>query len=246
MKHRLIVLLAVLSVFALAAQNADTLEENYLQDAQIKKQIQMEVLRQQAGSEDLEQKERSLKGIDSILNNPDYILGPGDREEIAEVLNDLALLGTGIISFRGVESLKSVTEIRKESARLLGNLGKNEAAVILINMLRNDKSALVLGQCAVSSAQVIPTMDLEKMPRGDSQIVQILADTMKSQMIRDDEGHFALGYLDAILTISKYKPSLLNNSAVIGELNNITLSSSGYNRLVRDRAKEVMEEIQSF
>lgn len=245
MKYSLIVLLSLISIGFITAQS-DTLEENYLEDNQVKKQIQMEVLRHQAASEELEQKEKSLKGIEKILGDSNFTLTGNDRKEIAEILGEIGLLGTGIVTFQGGGNLMNIWEVRRESARLLGELGQNEAARILMKMLRIDPSAEVLGQCAVSTAKVIPTMDLEEMPGGDYQMVLILAETMKSQNIRDDAGQYALGFLDALLLVSSHEPALLNDSMVIGELTKLTETGSGYNSLVRDRAEYVIEQIQSF
>lgn len=228
----------------LSAQQELTLEESYLSQQRLQREMQLDIVQNQSQSDELEQKLASIQGVERIIDQGDLI--PADRQALADVLQDIGLRGTGILAQREGEIQQSEDRLRSESARVLGKLGEREAALVLSNMLVHDLSPIVLSQCALSAAQVIPTLDPQEDQGLDRQLVQILADTMKGQKIRQESGHFALAFLDAVSLIGRYDPNLLNNSLLLQEMTRLTQMTGVYPRRVRDRAWEVLEEIQGY
>lgn len=244
MKNWLILaVLFVLPTFIWSQEDL-TLEESYLSQARLQREMQLDIVQNQAHSDELEQKMASVRGIERIIDQGDLL--PSDREALASLLGDLGLLGTAILAQREGEIQQNQDRLRSESARVLGKLGQNEAARVLESMLVHDLSPIVLSQCAISTAQVIPTLDSQEDQGLDRQLVQVLADTMKGQKIREESGHFALAFLDAVSMIGSHNPNLLNNSLLLEELTKLTQMTGVYPRRVRDRAWEVLEEIQGY
>ncbi|MDA3851356.1 MAG: hypothetical protein PF447_08770 [Spirochaetaceae bacterium] len=245
MKKYIMIILSLFILLQASSQDDDlTLEEDYLNNVSISKQIQLEIIRNQASSDDLDQKKESLILLERVIT--ESALLPAERDSFAEILGDIALQGTGIIVQNEGRLLRAQTDLRIDSARILGILGHNGAARVLLLMMQTDDSPIVLSQCALSAAKVIPTLDLEEFPLGDELIVQELADAMKKQIIRDEDGHFALGFLHAVSTIGGFNPELVNNGFLIQQVSSISQSESGYNRMIRNRAWEVLEEMQNY
>lgn len=243
--RKILILLMALSAGLWAGEERVRPSQTDVEESGLFRTIQLEVISLQANSEEILLKREALSGIDRMI---DEDLSSEDVEVLASILWDLGLKGTGIVVTNDGTYIKNLEEIREESARLLGDLGREPSARVLTQMLRSEYSIYVLAQAARSAAAVIPTLDpdsdlLEEM---DKLLVQELANTMKEQNTRHEIGHFALSFLDAVAFVMEYDHTLVHNSDLIEQLLIIADNTSGYNRVVRDRAWEVIGDIQNL
>lgn len=243
--HKFIfILLIVIATFStpIFSQDAgsETIEQAYLRTA-----ITIQIIENQSASEDIEQVYEALKTIENLVNNGE--ISDYSRDPIIDVLGQLGLRGTGSIVMEEGVYKESPADVRKKSALLLGQIGTEDSAVLLLNMLINDYEPEVLAQVAISLAYTIPTLDPNNdiSPTRDEEIITYLADAMKIQNSTTGEGIFALGFLDALDYILKYDVNLLYNAELIKEITSIQDTTSGYTSLIRNKASQVLSDMQN-
>jgi len=245
LKNLSLISILLIFSFVLVAEEELSLEQAYISNQAIARKIQFEVISTQSKSDEIEQMMRALQGIERLISKE---LSKIEQEKLAEVLWDLGLKGTGIVIQREGQFQRNLMQIRNESTRLMGELGGEAAARCVVQVMRTEHSPVVLAQAARSAAKIMPSLlpENDRAKEMDKLMVQEMVNVMKNQNNRSEDGHYALGFLDAVNTIGQWDNELVMNEELLKQILLIVDTSSGYNRLVRSRGWEVLEMIQGL
>lgn len=156
MKIKVTVLCAVLTVVAVAhlcAQEAEeedsrprTIEELYLSQ-----DIELQIIRGQALSDDREMKLLALQNIRSMLEEGNV---SEDNPSVFIVLEALAMEGTGRQVRSGGAVINNYPEIRRSAASLLGEIGGERAQGVLLDMVIEDEEPMVISEAIYGLGQI--------------------------------------------------------------------------------------------
>ncbi len=222
-----LIVLAVISGFPLSAQESEqTIEQLYLQNA-----IKTQIIKTEATSLDREIKMVALESIEEMINANEA------NPEIAEILRELSGEGvTSIIREEGVV-INDFPEIRRESARLLGELGTQEAADSLQTILLTDTEPMVLSEAIISISKI----DVQDTVMRD----RALAEIIYRQSAVNKDNNFAIAYLEAVENII-VREGKIGNIAIIEEVAKLADARQGYINQVRQRAFKLLRDLKKF
>ncbi|PIE04452.1 MAG: hypothetical protein CSA76_04155 [Spirochaetales bacterium] len=232
MKIRLIslmVLALILTALPLMAEDSEqTIEELYLKSA-----IKTQVIRAEAASPDRDMKMIALTDINRMLDD-----GSGaDNPEIVAILGDLS--GEGITNIRRERGHieNDFPEVRREAARLLGKVGTDEAAQKLSTILLTDPEPMVMSEAilAISNIEVS-----DKRARNRAMAAAIYRQTAISK-----DNNFAYTFLQSVENVAVREGNIAD-PIIFEEMAKIANARQGYNRVVRDRAIEIMRALQDL
>jgi HEAT repeat protein len=196
-----------------------TIEELYLSQ-----DLEIQILRSQALSNDREMKELALRGVRDMVQNGTA------TEGVYAILESLASEGVA----RRVRSNGSVVnyypEIRREAAELLGQVGGERAKNTLVDVLRDDPEPMVLAEAAYALGQIGLNPENEVSDR----IVQTL---LMENASETPDNNLAFSLIISLERLSEQTGGLADP-----EVLNVLLetASSPYIRTVRRRAVEAI------
>ena len=222
-----LIVLAVISGFPLSAQESEqTIEQLYLQNA-----IKTQIIKTEASSLDREIKMVALESIEEMINANEA------NPEIAAILRELSGEGvTSVIREEGVV-INDFPEIRRESARLLGELGTQEAADSLQTILLTDTEPMVLSEAVISISKI----DVQDTVMRDRALVEIIY----RQSAVNKDNNFAIAYLEAVENII-VREGKIGNIAIIEEVAKLADARQGYINKVRQRAFKLLRDLKEF
>lgn len=186
------IILVLVAVTVGAQDGADqTIEELFLGQ-----QIELQIMRSQANSNDRDVKLLALDNIRTMAESGSVPDG------VYDILNTLALEGTGRQVREGNVLVNNFPLVRMEAAEVLGDIGGERAVNSLIDILRNDPEPVVLAEAAFS---------LGEIGINDNNVVS--------------------GFLVQTLLVENASPTPDNNLAfaIILALENISASNGGLN-----------------
>ncbi|MCG8453399.1 MAG: HEAT repeat domain-containing protein [Spirochaetales bacterium] len=232
MKRRAIltvlVLLAV-CITSLQAQEAEqTIEELYLQSA-----IKTQVVKTLAAAADRELKMIAITNIAEMIEDGTAASNP----EIIPILSDLAGEGvTNIVREQG-HVQNDFPDVRREAARILGELGTEEAANTLGTILLTDPEPMVMSEAVLAISKI----DVEdKDTRNRSMAAAIYRQTAVKK-----DNNFAYTFLQSIENVAR-REGTITNPMIFEEIAKIADARNGYNRVVRERAFQLLRDLQDL
>ena len=230
MKIRAAYLLLVAIVFPLAAQEESeaTIEELYLQSA-----VKTQIIKTEAESPDRDMKMVALTDIRQMIDDGSASGNP----EIVKVLGKLAGEGvTNVVRERG-HVINDFPEVRREAARILGEMGTPEAARELNTILLTDPEPMVMSEAilAISNIQVDDTNSRNRS----------MAAAIYRQTAVNKDNNFAYTYLQAVENIAN-RESGISDPMIFEEVAKIADARQGYNRVVRERAYKLLRDLQNL
>lgn len=231
MKIRAISLVLVMLALILpisAQESEQTIEELYLQSA-----IKTQIIKAEAASPDREMKMIALQDISRMVDDGTAT----DNPEIMEVLGDLGGEGvTNVVREQG-HVLNDFPDVRREAARVLGKLGTEEAARELNTILLTDPEPMVMSEAILA----ISTIDVEdKQSRNRSMAAAIYRQTAINK-----DNNFAYTFLQSVENVATREGGI-SDPMVFEEVAKIADSRQGYNRVVRDRAFQLLRSLQDL
>jgi HEAT repeat protein len=206
-----------------------TIEELYLSQ-----NVQLQILRGQALSDDRDMKLLALQSIRSMIEDGGV---SGDNPGVLTVLEALANEGTRRQVRSGVVVTNNYPMVRKEAANLLGEIGGERSRGILLDIMANDPEPMVLSE-AVYSLGAIGVTD-------ETDIGQMLATmswTLNNQTeSQTPDNNFAYA---ALLAVEKLANKLggIEDPEIINSLLNV--ASGNYIRAVRLKAIDVIYKMR--
>jgi len=231
MKIRAIGVMALILVALapLAAQESEqTIEELYLQSA-----IKTQIIKAEAASPDRDMKMIALTDIALMVEDG----SAADNPEIVEVLGNLAGEGvTNVVREQG-HVQNDFPDVRREAARILGELGTEEAAQKLSTILLTDPEPMVMSEAILA----VSNIDVEdKVARNRSMAAAIYRQTAVNK-----DNNFAYTYLQAVENVASREGGI-NDPMIFEEVAKIADARQGYNRVVRERAFQLLRDLQEL
>lgn len=231
MKIRLIslVLVLILAVLPLAAQESEqTIEELYLQSA-----IKTQIIRAEAESPDRDMKMIAISDIRRMVEDG----SAADNPEIIEVLGELAGEGvTHVVREQG-HVQNDFPDVRMQAARLLGELGTEEAAEELSTILLTDPEPMVMSE-AILAISKIEVEDKQSRNRS-------MAAAIYRQTAINKDNNFAFTFLESIENVAQREGGI-SDPMIFEEIAKIADATQGYNKRVRDRAFQLLRDLQDL
>ena len=221
--------LAVIMVPLTAQEQSEaTIEELYLQSA-----IKTQIIRAEAASPDRDMKMVALTDIREMVAEG----SARDNPEIMEVLGDLAGEGvTNIVREQGLV-INDFPEVRREAAKILGEMGTPEAARELNPILLTDPEPMVMSE-AILAISNISVDDTNARNRS-------MAAAIYRQTAVNKDNNFAYTYLQAVENVASREGGI-NDPMIFEEVAKIADARQGYNRVVRERAFRLLRELKDL
>jgi hypothetical protein len=223
------VLVILLIGLPLTAQESEqTIEELYLQSA-----IKTQIIKAEAASPDRDMKMIALTDIAQMIEDG----SAADNPEVVKLLGDLGGEGvTNVVREQG-HVLNDFPEVRREAARILGELGTEEAARELNTMLLTDPEPMVMSEAILA----ISNIEVEnKESRNRSMAAAIYRQTAINK-----DNNFAYTFLQSIENVVRREGSI-SDPMVFEEIAKIADARQGYNRVVRERAFKLLRDLQGM
>ncbi len=224
-----LVLVTLALILPISAQESEqTIEELYLQSA-----IKTQIIKAEAASPDRDMKMIALTDIAQMVEDGTA----ADNPEILEILGDLAGQGVTYIVREQGHVLNDFPDVRREAARVLGSLGTEEAARELNTILLTDPEPMVMSEAILA----ISTIEVEnKQARNRSMAAAIYRQTAVNK-----DNNFAYTFLQSVENVATREGGI-SDPMIFEEVAKIADSRQGYNRAVRDRAFQLLRDLQDL
>ena len=231
MKIRAIQLIIVLILIGLplgAQESEQTIEELYLQSA-----IKTQIIKAEAASPDRDMKMIALTDIALMVDDGTAT----DNPEILEVLGNLAGEGiTNVVREQG-HVQNDFPDVRREAARVLGQLGTEEAAQQLNTILLTDPEPMVMSEAILAISNIAVE---DKNSRNRSMAAAIYRQTAVNK-----DNNFAYTFLQSIENVATREGGV-SDPMIFEEVAKIADARNGYNRVVRERAFQLLRDLQDL
>jgi HEAT repeat protein len=224
-----LVLVTLALILPISAQESEqTIEELYLQSA-----IKTQIIKAEATSPDRDMKMIAISDIAQMVEDGTA----ADNPEIMAILGDLAGQGvTNIVREQG-HVLNDFPDVRREAARVLGSIGTEEAARELNIILLTDPEPMVMSEAILA----ISMIDVEdKQARNRS-----IAAAIYRQTAVNKDNNFAYTFLQAVENVATREGGI-SDPMIFEEVAKIADSRQGYNRAVRERAFQLLRDLQDL
>ena len=224
-----LVLVLVLAVLPLAAQESEqTIEELYLQSA-----IKTQIIKAEAESPDRDMKLVAIADIRNMVEDG----SAGDNPEIVAVLGSLAGEGvTNVVREQG-HVQNDFPDVRMQAARLLGEMGSEEAARELNTILLTDPEPMVMSE-AILAISKIEVEDTQARNRS-------MAAAIYRQTAVNKDNNFAYTFLESVENVARREGGI-SDPMIFEEVAKIADARQGYNRAVRERAFQLLRDLQDL
>ena len=128
-------------------------------------------------------------------------------------------------------------DVRREAARILGELGTEEAANTLGTILLTDPEPMVMSEAVLAISKI----DVEdKDTRNKSMAAAIYRQTAVKK-----DNNFAYTFLQSVENVARREGSI-TNPMIFEEIAKIADARNGYNRVVRERAFQLLRDLQDL
>jgi HEAT repeat protein len=224
-RFSVLIIAAVLFVTAVAAQSREmTVEESYLQES-----IELMIIRETARSTSREQKLIALEYIGDAINRGNT------SDDIRQTLEYLSREGRRSIARENNRIVNNFPDVRRQSARFLGQLATEEARLSLLEILQFENEPMVI-QEAIKSLGDIGTNE-------DNQTVAHIAWVMARFDNLNPDNLMALATIDAFERIAR-RNNGINSPEAIRTL--VRISEGQYVTPVKERARQLLAELRTY
>jgi HEAT repeat protein len=223
-----IVVLALLGVsqFGFSQDTELTIEELYLQNAEIR------IIREQAASEDRELKLLALENIQELLDAGKLSTGAPEAHFVLDYLS-----GEGI-DHQVRENRRLINyypEVRRRAVNLLGQLGGENSQATLVSVLYNDIEPMVMAEAAYALGQL--------GNNEDNQVSQAIANVILIHDSVTPDNNFAFASLLSFEKLAAANGGL-NDASAFEAI--IRIAQGNYIKKVRLKAVQVLDKLRSF
>lgn len=222
----LILVFAGLAQFGYSQERELTIEELYLQNAEIR------IIREQAVSQDRDMKLLALENIQEMLDDGKLSTGAPEAHFVLDYL-----AGEGL-SHQVRENKRLVNyfpEVRRQAANLLGQLGGENAQTTLVSVLYNDIEPMVKAEAAYALGQL--------GSNDDNMASQAIANVILLEEYALPDNNLAFASLLAFEKLAAAN-SGLNDSAAFEAI--IRIAQGNYIRKVRLKAVQVLDSLRKY
>jgi len=230
-RFSILLVTAVIIISTAAAQNNSrkemTVEESYLAES-----IELMIIRETARSYSREQKLIALEYIGEALNRG------STNDEIRQTLEYLSREGVASKARENGRLMNNFTEIRRQSAKYLGQMGTEEARKTLIDIIQFETEPMVLQEMIKSLGDIGSNPNNETVNN-----IAWLMDRYLNSEHPDDL--MALATIDAFEKIAR-KNNGINSPTVIRTLMRIEERTSPYVTPIKERARQLLAELRTY
>ena len=224
----LVPVLLLLSMPLLAQESEQTIEELYLQSA-----IKTQIIKTEAESPDRDMKMIALSDIAEMVEDG----SAADNPEIISMLGSLGGEGvTNVVREQG-HVLNDFPDVRREAARILGEIGTEEAARELNSILLTDPEPMVMSE-AILAISTIEVEDTQARNRS-------MASAIYRQTAVNKDNNFAYTFLQSVENVASREGGI-NDPMIFEEIAKIADARQGYNKVVRERAFKLLRDLQGM
>lgn len=220
--------------FISGMQAEENSSEQTIEDVYLKSTVKAQIIRSQAESPDRDMKIIAIQDIEEMIHN-----GEVDENsiEIIDILGNLSAEGIDKKVVEGGRVVNNFSMVRKEAVRILGEIGGQNARDSILNIFRNENETMVLTEAvlALSKAGVDE----------NGEVLDLISWTMHSQTAVNKDNTFANASLSAIQKLAKDNNGL-NDEKVFREIAAIADPRNGYITVVRMKALQLLDELQSY
>ncbi len=220
--------------FITGLQAQENSSEQTIEDVYLKSTVKAQIIRSQAESPDRDMKIIAIQDIEEMIHD-----GEVDENsiEIIDILGDLSAEGIDKRVVEGGRVINNFSMVRKEAVRILGEIGGPSARDSILNIFKNENETMVLTEAvlALSKAGVDE----------NGEVLDLISWTMHSQTAVNKDNTFANASLSAIQKLAKDNDGL-NDEKVFREIAAIADPRNGYITVVRMKALQLLDELQSY
>lgn len=208
--------------------------EETVEEAYLKNTVKAQIIKSQAESLDRDMKMIALQDIDRMIQNGEVSEG---NSQIVDILSGLAAEGIDKQVVENGRLVNNFVMVRVEAVRLLGDIGGAEARNAILRVFKNENEALVLSTAVLA---------LSKTGLDDAgEVLNVISWAMHSQTTVNKDNTFANAALSAIQILAKENGGV-NSKNIFKEITSIADPRSGYITVVRLKALQLLNELQSY
>lgn len=223
-RFSILIITAVITVSAVAAQSEMTVEESYLQHS-----IEIMIIRETARASTREQKFVALGFIGDAIER-------GNKsDEIRQTLDYLSREGRRSVARESGRVVNNFPDVRRESAKFLGMIGTEEARKTLLDICLFENEPMVL-QEAITSLGDIGIND-------NNETVSIIVSVVSRFDNLNPDNLMALATIDAFEKIAKKNNGFYSPEAIALLAR---ISDGLYIRPVQERARQLLADLRSY
>jgi HEAT repeat protein len=227
MKQRaLIIFLLLVAPFGFAQERELTIEELYLQNAEIR------IIREQAASQDRDMKLLALENVQEMLDGGKLSTGAPEAHFVLDYLS-----GEGL-SHQVTENKRLINyypEVRRRAVNLLGQLGGENSQQTLVTVLYNDIEPMVMAEAAYALGQL--------GSNENNEVSQAIANVILIQDGVTPDNNFAFASLLAFEKLAAANGGL-NDSTAFEAI--IRIAQGNYIKKVRLKAVQVLDKLRDY
>lgn len=220
----IVLLVLILSFSYVGAQTQQEASSRTIEDLFLSQDIELQIMRSQALSTDLEMKQLALRNIRSMVESGNT------SEGLYVVLEALASEGVARQIRSGGTVVNNFPLIRREATELLGQIGGEQAKTTLIGVMRNDPEPVVLAEAAYA----LGIIGLNENNEVSDRLVQTL---LRENARTTPDNNLAFSIIISLERLSQANGGLADPE-VINAL--LEAASSPYIRTVRRRAVDAI------
>ena len=228
----LLILAAVLLVCSAAGFAQSTSKEELTVEERFLQNIEFQILREQAFSDDREMKITVLDDIEAMVEDGRI---SGDDEQYVFMLEYLAMEGISRKVREGGRLINAFPEVRRRACNLLGRVGGEDAAIALLTILIKDDEYMVKSEAAYALGVI--GMD----PGG--QVVETLVYSLERMDPSRPDNNFAMAIILAIEKLADANNGIKDPGAYRAL---VRIASGNYIRTVKRRALEALDKLKAY
>ncbi len=222
----IITVLIFISTSAFTQEEEPTVEELYLQNAEIR------LIREQAITVDRDMKLLALSNIRSMIDSGKVSTG---APEAHYVLNYLASEGIGNQIRENRRLVNNFPMVRKEACELLGNLGGENSKETLLEVLVQDDEPMVKAEAAYALGKI--------GYNENDEVARALAFAVVDQDVVNPDSNFAFAVLLAFEKLAKANDGIESPEAFRAI---IRIAQGNYVRDVKKKAVQVLDKLREY
>jgi HEAT repeat protein len=224
--------LALFFISGIQAQNSSS--EQTIEDVYLKSTVKAQIIRSEAESPDRDMKLIAIQDIEEMLLNGEI---NENSIEIIDILTDLSAEGIDKKVVEGGRVINNFSMVRKEAVRILGEIGGPSSRDSILNIFRNENETMVLTEAVLALSKT----GVDE----NGEVLDLISWTMHSQTSYTKDNTFANASLSAIQKLAK-DGNGLDDEKVFREIAAIADPRNGYITVVRMKALQLLDELQSY
>ncbi|MBI9099245.1 MAG: HEAT repeat domain-containing protein [Spirochaetaceae bacterium] len=220
--------------FITSMQAQENSSEQTIEDVYLKSTVKAQIIRSQAESPDRDMKLIAIQDIGEMINNGEV---NENSIEIIDILGDLSAEGIDKRVVEGGRVINNFSMVRKEAVRILGEIGGENARNSILEIFKNENETMVLTEAVLALSKA----GIDE----DGEVLDLISWTMHSQTAVNKDNTFANASLSAIQKLAKDNEGL-DDEKLFREIAAIADPRNGYITVVRMKALQLLDELQSY